>query len=70
MKVKFPVLSANIKSDMHIASNITGYFQPYKILDVGGEKIAIVGYTSKETPVLSNPGKCVQFCLYYSTFCA
>lgn len=56
MKVKFPVLSANIKSDMHIASNITGYFQPYKILDVGGEKIAIVGYTSKETPVLSNPG--------------
>ncbi|XP_069830807.1 5'-nucleotidase [Dendropsophus ebraccatus] len=56
MNVKFPVLSANIISDSHIASNITGYFQPYKILDVGGEKIAIVGYTSKETPVLSDPG--------------
>ncbi|KAG8582144.1 hypothetical protein GDO81_007938 [Engystomops pustulosus] len=56
MNVNFPVLSANIKSDNHIASNITGYFQPFKILDVGGEKIAIVGYTSKETPVLSDPG--------------
>ncbi|KAG9493666.1 hypothetical protein GDO78_001511 [Eleutherodactylus coqui] len=56
MNVQFPVLSANIKSDNHIASNITGYFQPYKILDVGGEKIAIVGYTSKETPILSDPG--------------
>ncbi|XP_075718221.1 5'-nucleotidase [Rhinoderma darwinii] len=56
MNVQFPVLSANIKSDQHIASNITGYFQPYKILDVGGERIAIVGYTSKETPVLSDPG--------------
>ncbi|XP_056419231.1 5'-nucleotidase [Hyla sarda] len=56
MNVKFPVLSANIKPDTYISSNITGYFQSYKILDVGGEKIAIVGYTSKETPVLSDPG--------------
>ncbi|XP_044145289.1 5'-nucleotidase [Bufo gargarizans] len=56
MDVNFPVLSANIKSDNHLASNITGYFLPFKILDVGGEKIAIVGYTSKETPVLSDPG--------------
>ncbi|XP_077145899.1 5'-nucleotidase [Ranitomeya variabilis] len=56
MNVKFPVLSANIKADSNIASNISGYIQPYKILDVGGEKIAIVGYTTKETPVLSDPG--------------
>ncbi|KAM3932169.1 5'-nucleotidase [Leptodactylus fuscus] len=61
MNVNFTVLSANIKSDNHIASNITGYFQPYKILEVGGEKIAIVGYTSKETGVLSNPGPHLTF---------
>jgi 2',3'-cyclic-nucleotide 2'-phosphodiesterase (5'-nucleotidase family) len=34
---------------------------PYKILSVGGEPVGIVGYTSKETPSLSNPG-IVYFC--------
>ncbi|XP_018422637.1 PREDICTED: 5'-nucleotidase isoform X2 [Nanorana parkeri] len=59
--VKFPILSANIKADSQIASNISGYYQPYKILNVGGEQIAIVGYTSKETPVLSDPGPHLTF---------
>ncbi|KAM9315840.1 5'-nucleotidase [Gastrophryne carolinensis] len=59
--VNFPILSANIKADQQIASNITGYYQPYKILTVGGEQIAIVGYTSKETPVLSDPGPFLRF---------
>ncbi|XP_063773036.1 5'-nucleotidase [Pseudophryne corroboree] len=61
MNVKFPILSANIKPDEHIASNISGYFQPYKILTVSGEQIAVVGYTSKETPVLSDSGPNLRF---------
>ncbi|XP_028578749.2 5'-nucleotidase [Podarcis muralis] len=59
--VKFPVVSANIKANQKLASNITGYFLPYKILEVGSEKVGIVGYTSKETPVLSNPGPDLTF---------
>nr|XP_060608972.1 5'-nucleotidase [Anolis sagrei ordinatus] len=54
--VKFPVVSANIKASRRLASNITGYFSPYTILNVGTEKVGIVGYTTKETPVLSDPG--------------
>lgn len=38
---------------------------PYKILTVGSEVVGIVGYTSKETPVLSNPG----IFYFYSTHC-
>ncbi|XP_067416836.1 5'-nucleotidase isoform X2 [Emydura macquarii macquarii] len=59
--VNFSILSANIKASKSVASNITGYFQPYKILHVGSEKIGIVGYTTKETPLLSNPGKDIYF---------
>ncbi|XP_053566466.1 5'-nucleotidase [Bombina bombina] len=55
-KAQFPILSANIKSDRQLSPNITGYYLPYKILQVGTEKVGIVGYTSKETPVLSDPG--------------
>ncbi|XP_068087209.1 5'-nucleotidase [Hyperolius riggenbachi] len=59
--VNFTILSANIKADPQIKSNISGYFLPSKILSVGGEQIAIVGYTSKETPVLSDPGPYLRF---------
>ncbi|XP_029451350.1 5'-nucleotidase [Rhinatrema bivittatum] len=60
-KAKFPILSANIKSDKQLSPNITGYYLPYKILQVGVEKVGIVGYTSKETPVLSNTGPHLMF---------
>ncbi|XP_048701047.1 5'-nucleotidase isoform X2 [Caretta caretta] len=54
--VNFSILSANIQASKSVASRITGYFQPYKILQVGSEKIGVVGYTTKETSFLSNPG--------------
>lgn len=54
--VKFPVLSANIIPDQTLAANISGYYRPYVVLDVGSEKVAVVGYTSAETPYLSMPG--------------
>ncbi|KAM9156279.1 5'-nucleotidase [Pangshura tecta] len=59
--VNFSILSANIQASRSIAPRIAGYFQPYKILHVGSEKIGIVGYTTKETSFLSNPGKDIYF---------
>nr|XP_003474789.1 LOW QUALITY PROTEIN: 5'-nucleotidase [Cavia porcellus] len=60
-ETKFPVLSANIKAKEPLASQISGLYLPYKILSVGGENVGIVGYTSKETPFLSNPGTNLVF---------
>ncbi|XP_005073717.1 5'-nucleotidase [Mesocricetus auratus] len=60
-KVKFPILSANIKAQGSLATQIPGLYLPYKILSVGGEVVGIVGYTSKETPFLSNPGTNLVF---------
>lgn len=51
------VLSANIRPDSTLASTFGAAFQPYKIFDVGGQRVGVVGYTSRETPALSQPGK-------------
>ncbi|XP_007526197.1 5'-nucleotidase isoform X2 [Erinaceus europaeus] len=60
-EAKFPILSANIKPRGPLASQISGLYLPYKILNVGNEVVGIVGYTSKETPFLSNPGANLVF---------
>ncbi|XP_014693564.2 5'-nucleotidase [Equus asinus] len=60
-KANFPILSANIKAKGPLASQISGLYLPYKILSVGAELVGIVGYTSKETPFLSNPGTNLVF---------
>ncbi|XP_054425650.1 5'-nucleotidase [Pteronotus mesoamericanus] len=60
-QAKFPILSANIKAKEPLASQIASLYLPYKILSVGNETVGIVGYTSKETPILSNPGKNLVF---------
>lgn len=60
-EAKFPILSANIKAKGSLASEISGLYLPYKILHVGNEVVGIVGYTSKETPFLSNPGTDLVF---------
>lgn len=68
--VNFPVVSANIIAKNQLASNITRYFFPSTTLEVGSEKVGIVGYTTKETPVLSNPGMlslCSEFKCYSSS---
>ncbi|XP_077161357.1 5'-nucleotidase [Paroedura picta] len=59
--IKFPILSANMKASKQLANKISGLFHPYSILNVGSEKVGIVGYTTKETPVLSNPGQDLFF---------
>lgn len=56
-EIKCPVLSANIKPDQTLASTFGKSYLPYKILTVGGERVGVVGYTSQETPDLSNSGE-------------
>ncbi|CAB1340385.1 unnamed protein product [Coregonus sp. 'balchen'] len=60
-EVKFTVLSANIKADDTLAPHISGLYFPYKIFDVGAQKVGVVGYTSKETPALSQTGPNLVF---------
>ncbi|KAK3522692.1 hypothetical protein QTP86_029695 [Hemibagrus guttatus] len=60
-QVNCTVLSANIKAVDPVASQISGYYSPSKILTVGTEKVGIVGYTSRETPALSMPGPYLRF---------
>uniref|UniRef100_A0A3Q3G9R7 5'-nucleotidase n=1 Tax=Labrus bergylta TaxID=56723 RepID=A0A3Q3G9R7_9LABR len=59
--IKCPVLSANIKPDKTLASTFGTSYLPYKILNVGGEKVGVVGYTSQETSALSKPGPHLKF---------
>ncbi|XP_077949498.1 5'-nucleotidase isoform X2 [Gasterosteus aculeatus] len=60
-QIKCPLLSANIRATGALASTFGISFLPYKILTVGREKVGVVGYTSKETPHLSQPGPDVLF---------
>uniref|UniRef100_A0A3Q4BQF1 5'-nucleotidase n=1 Tax=Mola mola TaxID=94237 RepID=A0A3Q4BQF1_MOLML len=59
--VNFTVLSANIKPDVVLAPTFGKSYSPYKIFSVGGEQVAVVGYTSRETPALSRPGPHLKF---------
>lgn len=56
---KFPVVSANI--DASAEPELAGLIQPYTILEVGGEKIGVIGATTVETDILSSPGPNVKF---------
>ena len=51
---KFNVLSSNI--DNSNEQGLTGYL-PWVIKEVGGKKIGIIGYTTKDTVTLTAPGK-------------
>ncbi|XP_036398541.1 snake venom 5'-nucleotidase-like [Megalops cyprinoides] len=60
-EVNCTVLSANVKPDQTLAPEISGRYLPYKIFNIGSEKVAVVGYTTKETPALSLPGPHLVF---------
>ena len=51
---KFDVLSSNI--DNSNEQGLTGYL-PWVIKEIGGKKIGIIGYTTKDTVTLTAPGK-------------
>ena len=52
--VKFPVLSANVKASA--ASKVGDRIKPSIVLDVGGQKIGIVGAVTTDTPEVASPG--------------
>jgi 5'-nucleotidase len=53
----FPVISANIDASQE--PELDDLIKPYVVLEVGGEQIGIVGYTTEETPLLSSTGAVV-----------
>lgn len=57
--VNCSMVSANIQADQTLAPKLSGYYQPHKLISVGSEKVAVVGYTTAETPFLSMPGKSI-----------
>lgn len=72
-KVNCKVVSANIQADQTLAANLTGLYKPYTVINLGSEKVAVVGYTTAETPFLSMPGKrsnCLQSLRRRSAFYA
>lgn len=58
----FPVLSANTQVDA--SSPLNGLIKPWTVIWVGGQPIGIIGVTTEETAVLSNPGPGVAFTNY------
>ncbi|KAG7269807.1 hypothetical protein CRUP_027150 [Coryphaenoides rupestris] len=59
--VSCAMLSANMKADSTLGPQINAYYQPFKVFTVGAERVAVVGYTTVETPLLSQPGSHLQF---------
>ncbi|UVD56086.1 5'-nucleotidase C-terminal domain-containing protein [Rhizobium sp. Pop5] len=53
-KVQFPVVTANVKAAA--ASKLGDRIKPSLVLDVGGQKIGVVGAVTNDTPELSSPG--------------
>ena len=54
----FPVLSANL--DASSDPDLNGLIKPYTVLEVGGEKVGVVGLTTEDVAILSSPGPNVQ----------
>ena len=54
-----PLLSANI--DVSAEPSLTGLIPPYTVLEAGGERIGVVGFTTEDTAILSSPGPNVRF---------
>jgi len=55
----FPVVSANV--DVSNEPALAGLVEPYTVLEVGGEQVGVVGYTTEDTGILSSPGPNVVF---------
>jgi 5'-nucleotidase len=53
-EIKFPVLSANVQASA--ASKVGDRIKPSVVLEVGGQKIGIVGAVTTDTPEVASPG--------------
>jgi 5'-nucleotidase len=56
---KFPIIGGNfdVSRDPNLAGKIKGSF----VIEVGGEKIGIIGATTEDTPDIASPGDNVEF---------
>ncbi len=52
--IQFPVLSANVKASA--AAKVGDRIKPSVVLEIGGEKIGIVGAVTTDTPEIASPG--------------
>ncbi|BDM64638.1 bifunctional metallophosphatase/5'-nucleotidase [Shewanella sp. NFH-SH190041] len=58
---QFPMLAANIyKKDLNGQPTKERYFEPYRIFDVNGLRIAIIGFTTIDTPKIVSPDNVAQ----------
>lgn len=55
---KFPILGVNIKPNNQSKAN--GKIKPSVVIEVGGQKIGIVGAVTTETPDVASPGPNIQ----------
>ena len=53
-EIKFPVLRRNVKANA--ASKAGDSIKPSVVLDVGGQKIGIIGAVTTDTPEIASPG--------------
>lgn len=53
-KIQFPVLSANVKPNAQ--SKVGDRIKPSIVVEVGGQKIGIVGAVTNDTPEVASPG--------------
>jgi 5'-nucleotidase / UDP-sugar diphosphatase len=58
-QTRFPVLAGNI--DTSLDAELDGLVKPYTVVEVGGERIGIVGYITEETAQLSSSGPTIRF---------
>ncbi|HEV2501996.1 MAG TPA: 5'-nucleotidase C-terminal domain-containing protein [Mesorhizobium sp.] len=52
--IKFPVLSANVKASA--AAKVGDRIKPSVVIELGGQKIGIIGAVTNDTPDLATPG--------------
>jgi 5'-nucleotidase/UDP-sugar diphosphatase len=57
--LNFPMVSANV--DFSKDKFLSGITKPYIIININGQKIAITGCTTEETPTTSNPDPKIKF---------
>lgn len=55
------VVSANIRAEPPLDSSFGSAYSPYAVLRLADETVGVVGYTSRETPALSDPGPLLSF---------
>lgn len=57
-KAKFPVLATNI--DVSAEPLLRDLIKPYAVLEVGGQKVGVIGAVTPDLPLISSPGPNVK----------